>query len=359
MPQGSRAAASMLAFGEAPDERARMGRISGILWMVAAGVGTVGCFLPGAQHAGRGWVIALSAAVFAYGLGSTVGWIPWGRASIRVLAIGMVFTIPIAGLGLYLSGGALGYIEPLLICSLLYAAFFFPPRWAWPLTIELILCAGTPFLYDADAVEDAFLPRYLGLVVAYLAATWVMVGLKKRLAAAEALQREMANRDPLTGVGNRRRFDATLQRELAERAQPAGRRQGDESPLALLILDIDRFKSINDNFGHRAGDAVLRRVAERAQSMLRSTDTLARIGGDEFAIVAPGAHGDGVRQIAQAIGVAVSGADPGSDAPTPTASIGWAVFPEDGRDFETLMQRADARMLARKREERPLAVDRR
>ena len=79
--------------------------------------------------------------------------------------------------------------------------------------------------------------------------------------------------------------------------------------------------------------------------MLRSTDTLARIGGDEFAVIAPGAHGEGARRMAESIRTAVSVREPGSEAPTPSASIGWAVFPEDGEDFETLMRVADERML--------------
>ena len=135
----------------------------------------------------------------------------------------MVVTIPVVGLAIYLTGGSLSYIEPLLVCSLLYAAFFFPARWAWPLSIELVLVAGAPLLYDANAIENAYLPRYLALVVGFLAATWVMVGLKRRLVAAEVRQRDIANRDPLTGVGNRRDFDATLHRELAARTQPARR----------------------------------------------------------------------------------------------------------------------------------------
>jgi diguanylate cyclase (GGDEF)-like protein len=339
------------AFAEAADERSRMGRISGILWLIAGVVGIVALYLPGSQHAAQGWVLALGAAVLAYGLGSVVGWIPWERASTTALALGMVFTIPVVGLALYLTGGALSYVQPLLVGSLLYAAFFFPPRWAWPLSIELILCAGTPLLYDPSAVDDAFVPRYLALVAGYLGATWVIVGLKKRLVAAEIVQRDIANRDPLTGIANRRRFDALLQRELAARNHPAGRRDGDESPLALLLLDLDDFKGINDRFGHQVGDAVLRDAAKRAQSILRSTDTIARIGGDEFAIIAPGAHGDNVVRVAESVTNAVGSHDPDSAAPTPSASIGWAVFPTEGRDFETLMRVADDRMLKRKRED--------
>jgi diguanylate cyclase (GGDEF)-like protein len=327
-----------------------MGQISGVLWFVAGIVGAVAAFLPGAEHAGIGWVLGLSAVVLLYGYGSVTGLIPWQRASMTALAIGTVVTIPVVGLGLYLTGGSLSYVEPLMVCSLLYIAFFFPPAWAWPLAAELVLVGGTPFLYDADAVDNAYLPRYLALAAAYLAATWVMVGLKRRLTDAEARQREFANRDPLTGVGNRRNFDSTLHRELARRTHPDGnRRAADQSPLAVLLLDLDDFKGVNDRHGHQVGDAVLCEAAARAAAILRSTDTLTRIGGDEFAVIAPGAHGEGVRRMAEAIRDAVGDGDSAGETPTPSASIGWAVFPDDGEDFETLMQVADRRMLELKR----------
>lgn len=345
------------AFAEDSDERARMGRISGVLWTVAAVVGIGGAFLPGAEHVGIGWVAGLAALVFIYGVGSATGLIPWQNASMNALAIGMLVTVPIVGLAIYLTGASLSYIEPFLVCSLLYAAFFFPARWAWPLSIELVVVAGAPLLYDSQAIDHAFAPRYFALVASFLAAAWVMIGLKHRLVAAEAHQREIANRDPLTGVGNRRVFDAILHAELEYRRHP-GRRDGDDSPLALLLIDLDDFKGVNDEHGHQIGDAVLRTAATRAQGMLRSTDTLARIGGDEFAVIAPGAHGEGARRMAAAIRTAVGLREPGQTAPQPSASIGWAVFPDDGRDFETLMRAADERLLGLKRQGTQLALSR-
>lgn len=321
-----------------------MGRISGVLWMASAIVAIVATFLPGAEHVEIGWILLMAVFVFLYGTASVTGLIPWERTSLNTLAIWMAVTIPVVGLALFLSGGSISYVEPLLVCSLLYAAFFFPARWAWPLSIELVIIAGTPLIYDGDAIENAFLPRYLTFVVAYLAATWVMVGLKQRLVEAELRQREIANRDPLTGVGNRREFDDIFQRELAARTNPRGRRDADNSPLAVLIFDLDDFKGINDRYGHQVGDAVLREASARARSMLRSTDSLARIGGDEFAVIAPGAQGENAQRMAKSIRIAVSAHEPGK-GPTPTASIGWAVFPEDGKDFETLMHCADQRMM--------------
>jgi diguanylate cyclase (GGDEF)-like protein len=349
----------MPAFAEAPEERARMGRISGVLWILAAIIGVAGCFLPGAQHVGIGWVVALSAVIFAYGVASATGWLAWDRASMKALGIGMVVTIPVVGLAIYVTGGAVSFVQPLLVTLLLYAAFFFPARWAWPLAVELILVAGTPLLYDPNAIDDAFLPRYVALVAGFLSATWVLVGLRSRLLEAELRQRDIAYRDALTGVANRRQFDAVCQRELARRAlKPGDRRDADRSPLALLLLDLDDLKGINDNHGHPVGDAVLRQVAERAESILRSTDTLARIGGDEFAVIAPGAHGEGARLMGEAVRSAIGTHYSDSGTPAPSASVGWAVFPEDGEDVETLIRAADQRMLESKRrgEPRPVSV---
>jgi diguanylate cyclase (GGDEF)-like protein len=336
---------------ELESERARMGRVSGILWTVSGLVALVCVFLPGSEHAGLGWVLGLIAIVLLYGIGSITGAIPWQQATIDQLALGTVATIPVVGLGIYLSGGSLSFVEPMLFCSLLYIAFYFPARWAWPLTVELVVFAGAPLLYDGSAIESAFLPRYLALAGTFLAATWVMLGLKERLVGAEARQREFARVDPLTGVGNRRDFDQTLRGELERRR---GRR-ADPSPFALFIVDLDDFKTVNDDHGHQVGDAVLREAATRIRAVLRSDDRLARIGGDEFAVIAPGANENGARTLAEAIQASLA-ADAGeSEVPAPAASVGWAVFPLDGDDYRSLMQAADTRMMRLKRNARRLA----
>jgi diguanylate cyclase (GGDEF)-like protein len=351
LPDGPTASAAPAA--ASPDaERGEMGRLSGWMWAVAGIVGIVGALMPGASHQGLGWIVLLSGMAIAYGLGSVTGAIPWHRASLGALAIGMAVTVPVVGPALYLSGGSVSYIEPLLVCSLLYGAFFFPARWAWPLTIELVLVAGTPLLYDPDAVGEAFVPRFLGLATAFFVVTWVMLRLKRRLVEAEEYQRRMATLDALTGVGNRRAFDLALGGALAARTDEAGRRGGSPQPLAVVLFDLDRFKAINDEHGHAVGDMVLRRVAQAVGGSIRRGDTLARIGGDEFAVVAPGAGAGVARNLAKAVEEAVGGIVPARGPAAVGASVGWSTCPDDGEDRESLLHAADLRLLNLKARER-------
>lgn len=106
---------------------------------------------------------------------------------------------------------------------------------------------------------------------------WTAVNISARKRLEQELK-DAAVTDPLTGVGNRRLFVQLLEKELK-------RQQRQPRPLALLLLDLDHFKRINDSFGHAAGDAVLRKVSRRLSGALRGSDTLCRIGGEEFGIL--------------------------------------------------------------------------
>ncbi len=148
--------------------------------------------------------------------------------------------------------------------------------------------------------------------------------------------RRQAATDELTGLPNRREFGQQLRAHLAR----AGARG---EPLALLIIDIDRFKELNDALGHHAGDAVLAQIGPRLRAVLRPDDVLARLGGDEFAVLLPGARS--AEEIGHRIALALEDrfAVEGIDVQV-VASVGIAVFPEHGRDADTLLQRADVAM---------------
>jgi diguanylate cyclase (GGDEF)-like protein len=152
-----------------------------------------------------------------------------------------------------------------------------------------------------------------------------------------------ATHDELTGLPNR----SFLQKRLEQEAHIA---QENNIPAALLLLDLDRFKEVNDTLGHTVGDLLLQKIGHRLQSHLRPTDLIARLGGDEFAIVLPTTDAAGAIHVARTLLSAL-------DAPTLVddhafaigGSIGIALIPEHGHDMTTLLRCADVAMYVAKR----------
>lgn len=157
----------------------------------------------------------------------------------------------------------------------------------------------------------------------------------------------LAERDPLTDLFNRRRFQEELRRELAR-----ARRYGTRG--ALLFLDLDDFKEVNDSLGHAAGDRLLRNVAGLLRRRLRQTDTLARLGGDEFAILLPHTDGPRAQVVARQILEAVSQHTFRVDRHPVriTLSIGVALYPDHGTTAERLLASADLAMYQAKEDGR-------
>jgi len=156
--------------------------------------------------------------------------------------------------------------------------------------------------------------------------------------------RAMARHDPLTGIANRKAFDEAVGAQLS-------RARIDAQPGALLMLDLDGFKGINDRFGHAAGDTILRAVASRLEAAARATDVVARLGGDEFAILCPLLHGkDDVDQLCERLVTHVLDL-PRDNIPGCRLgiSIGVALYPEDGYNPAHLQLLADRAMYAAKR----------
>ena len=166
---------------------------------------------------------------------------------------------------------------------------------------------------------------YLTLVALVMTRILVMV----RAADTQAIS------DDLTGLPNRR---ALHRRSRALLADP-------EMPQALLLLDLDRFKEVNDSLGHHAGDELLVQVATRLKERLRSDDLLVRLGGDEFAILLDGAGTVEAEQIVLGLIAGMAEAfDLGELTVHSSASIGIALFPDHGTDLSTLMRKADVAM---------------
>ncbi len=160
---------------------------------------------------------------------------------------------------------------------------------------------------------------------------------------AEQRIEELATRDPLTGLPNRRQFEHQLVRGTAH-AQRTGQL------LALMFIDLDNFKSVNDTLGHQVGDGLLKEVARRLSAAIRKGDTLSRFGGDEFVILLEGLKSPGdAGTVAQKIVAEVSApCEVDGHQLTTSCSIGISVFPNETTDISTLMRHADSAMYAAK-----------
>ena len=156
----------------------------------------------------------------------------------------------------------------------------------------------------------------------------------------------LAHYDPLTGLPNR-----SL---LAERSQQAiAQAQCSNTPLAVLFLDLDHFKHINDSLGHKVGDSLLTHIAKRLSQTVREYDTVARLGGDEFVLLLPRANAAGAQRVAGKVAQAFNAPfQVGPHELTLGCSVGVALYPQDGRDFDALVQSADMAMYGAKRQGR-------
>ena len=170
---------------------------------------------------------------------------------------------------------------------------------------------------------------------------------RQHLAALE----HQALHDPLTGLPNRLLLDDRLEQSIRSAERESG-------SLALLLIDLDRFKDVNDTYGHAAGDALLAQVGPRLRGVLRSVDTIARVGGDEFVVLLPtaGREEDVGRTAEKILETLEAPFTVEGNATEVSASIGIALYPEHGADGLHLLRAADAAMYMAKRSSRAYAV---
>ncbi len=213
------------------------------------------------------------------------------------------------------------------------------PRSALAVPLEGVTgIVGVLALYRAEA--DAFTSDHLRIlqVVTSRVALFVENALKYREAE------NFATIDYLTGMANARALSMHLEQELA-------RCKRENATAAIMVCDLDGFKEINDRYGHLAGDKVLKIFANHMREVCRNTDYAARMGGDEFVIIAPNIPARAVHEraellssLAQQAGREVCGKD------FLSLSVGAAFYPEDGSDTEKLLSEADRRMYSAKKQ---------
>jgi diguanylate cyclase (GGDEF)-like protein len=255
----------------------------------------------------------------------------------RILGAVTLVGIVAFGAEIYAYRDANFNLQSLSILLMICAVFLLPNRFWFSVLVSLLLA-----FIGMASMAARHLPLLATEVPAYLVDYLLMAALSsaighrtnraRRLEYAYARELEhLARIDPLTGAGNRRDFEERLSAALARI-----RRYREEA--AVIMIDIDRFKVINDNYGHERGDAVLVEIARRLTAALRSTDSLSRWGGEEFVVLAPRTEAGAV-ELAERLRVALA-SFPFEEAGTVTASFGVTLIGTgDGPD--SAVARAD------------------
>jgi diguanylate cyclase (GGDEF)-like protein len=218
------------------------------------------------------------------------------------------------------------------LSSPLVAGFFIPLCFgalssplATMLVIGILIQAAFSAVAMTDSsLHDGFAPCFSGVLALV---TWMCAWQARNHEEQRRELQRVSRADPLTGCLNRRGFGERIAADLSH-AQRTG------APVGLILLDLDGFKTINDLHGHAAGDALLRLAVTTIEQSVRPMDAVARMGGDEFAVILPGAGGPEIERVADRLRRALAERAP--------ASVGIAAFPADGDDADELYQRADA-----------------
>jgi diguanylate cyclase (GGDEF)-like protein len=201
---------------------------------------------------------------------------------------------------------------------------------------HLLLASATPGL---DVISLAYASRAVGQLAPFLLVAYLTTTLSADITEARERIENLAQTDSLTGLYNLRMFNEVWQREH-------GNCERDHGMYALLLVDIDKLKDINDTFGHEAGNSAITLVAQCLQRSIRGTDTAARFGGDEFAVLLPGATPEIAESVVKRVrhNVYKTTLDLRSRMIRCSVSIGVVNYPKEGRDMRELMSMADHKM---------------
>jgi diguanylate cyclase (GGDEF)-like protein len=210
-----------------------------------------------------------------------------------------------------------------------------------------VLGTAAAVVVSVGAASLAALPGGEASPVAALAVAGssaaILHGMRLRLEREREAMRRSAQRDPLTGTFNRRGLDERIAYEIARHSRECRR-------FAVVAIDLDGFKRLNDRFGHGAGDELLRDVGAALVAAVREQDTVARLGGDEFCVLAPETEHGGGLHLAAKVERAIASVTMGVEALS--GSVGVAIFPDDGGNARAVMEAADAAQIAAKRRSR-------
>jgi len=325
-------------------------RIGGLLWIFGAVI--IAVLLPVAppDHQGAattGW--AIGGGVVAVCLIAALPLLVAPRTVTPNALLSMGYaSLALIALLQWAAGTHSPYAE-LFIISVIYVSAVHPPRRVVLFMLAVAAFLVLPFAYDgwsAEYAAQALAHVLLWTTLSVIAAIFAGEVRVQRMELLEGEQEAsaLARRDPLTGLGNRRAFDEALERVVA------GARRADR-PLSLVIADIERFKSVNDEHGHLEGDRCLRAVAGAIAASVRPSDDAFRWGGDEFAVLLPSTDHDQAHTVIERIAEAVEH-DVTAPGDEPLRLRYGVAEIEVGMDAGALVAAADADLLEAKDAER-------
>lgn len=302
--------------------------------LTAALAATLPLGIPGPRPGVRDISFAICAVAFVFGV--LLLW--WGRRVPRYV----LYTAPLVAAVLTCTPTVATRADTptgtiLLVWPVLYAAYMLPKAVA---RLTLVVAVGVFGGVVLTSASYQALMLFIEVAVSLVLTYYVNRALRGRVDRLVGSLHDQAHTDILTGLANRRLFDADLERAVAQYDRIG-------TPLAVVLLDIDYFKRINDVSGHDAGDAALRRLADLMLGIVRHGDVCARIGGEEFAILLPGTTLAGGLDLAERVYAGLDGA--AVDWPDPlTVSMGVAAVPDNATDAEAVVRAADRALYAAK-----------
>jgi diguanylate cyclase (GGDEF)-like protein len=336
---GLKGEAQLVAEDERRRQQERFGQLAGVLFMVGglASIPAEHLLLPHGVPLG---VYLLNVLALASALACFV--IPWERLPHGVLSVVPPLAAVEVAIFIHIMGPAGSHCEWFFVFGAVFIAYGFVSRAEIAAQLSFtVLAAMVPLLTTDD--PRAVLGDLALLVPCLVTTTVAITRLREGVEERERTLARMVRRDPLTRVGNYQLLSELVDYEITRHLRTGG-------TLALLVLDLDGFKALNDTLGHPAGDQRLRDVAAALRSAVRGQDTVCRQGGDEFAVIMP----DTDYAAAEALVARVESRL--ADVPA-SASIGIATFPHDATTPDGLLEAADRRQRDRKADRRAAFAD--
>ena len=316
-------------------------RYGGTMFIGAGVLGLLSLALPNAENLVPLVAVAMSLAALVLGALSVLlqrRLAPAGVYLLSALAVGCISVFAIYGHREMTADSILPAIG-FYLWLVLFAGYFFPKRAAAP---AIVVTGGAATYVVVAGGLDISVGTWFVMLSAFCLAGFVVSSLRLRITRLLSILARAARLDPLTGVLNRGGFDERFTQELARASR-------NDEKVTLLVADIDRFKQINDRFGHAAGDAVLEQVARIFADAIRTPDVVARLGGEEFGVLLPQATREDGVMIAERIRNQIARMEPSDPGPIAlTVSVGVATFPDDGTCRDSLFRLADAAVYAAK-----------